>query len=62
MSQCNPKSTPCDLNTVNADFGLPDQRVYRKLVGSLIFMMGGRANLGKLSVAELSAGELSVGE
>lgn len=43
MSQCNPKSVPCDLSTGkfldSESSDLVDSRLYREIVGSLIYLM-----------------------
>ena len=44
MSDCNPKSTPCDPGTIKIDSNIDSQpltdcRIYREIVGSLIYLM-----------------------
>ena len=44
MSDCHPKYVPCDLSTANIDFDvqsplLQDPRLYREIVGSLVYLM-----------------------
>ena len=44
MFDCNPKSIPCDVSTVNIDSNvdsklLDNSRLYREIVGSLIYLM-----------------------
>ena len=44
MTECNTKSIPCDLSTVKIEFNndsqyLDDPRIFREIVGSLIYLM-----------------------
>ena len=44
MTECHPKGVPCDISAANMDFDLqspflPDSKLYREMVGSLIYLM-----------------------